>query len=140
MNRKQAEEKTIFVIYDVLLYSEMNRVIDFEQLVSDICGMPYEEVDPFVKRTSISAIKHMQEIIPAFEKHMRGWTWQRIDHLEQALLLYSYCHFFYDTEKVSKKIVISVALEFAKEYLDPKAKGFINAVLDKVLINDDSAK
>ncbi len=138
MNRKQAEEKTIFVIYDVLLYSEMNRIIDLEELISDICEKPYSDVDPFVKRISIAAIKHMQEIIPAYEKYMRGWTWRRIDHLQQALLLYSYCHFYYDVEKVSKRIAINIALEFAKEYLDPKSKGFINAILDKVLVNDVS--
>ena len=85
---------------------------------------------------TIAAIKHMKDIIPAYEEHMRGWTWNRLDHLEQALLLYSYCHFFYDAEEVNKKIVINVAVEYAKAYLDPKAKGFINAILDKVLVKN----
>lgn len=136
MNRKQAEEKTIAVIYDVLLYSEMGRVIDLEDLVSSICLTSYEDADIFVKRMTIAAIKHMKDIIPAYEEHMRGWTWNRLDHLEQALLLYSYCHFFYDAEEVNKKIVINVAVEYAKAYLDPKAKGFINAILDKVLVKN----
>ncbi len=136
MNRKQAEEKTIFIIYDILLYTEMGREVDVEEIVSSICETPYENVDLFVKRMTISAIKHIQEIIPAFEKHMRKWTWNRIDHLEQALFLYCYSHFFYDTEEVNKKIIINVAVEFAKTYLDSNTKGFVNAILDKVLVKN----
>lgn len=136
MKRKQAEEITIAAIYDVLLYTEMGKTIDLEELISSLCETSYESADAFVKRMVIAAIKHMKEIIPAYEEHMRGWTWNRLDHLEQALLLYCYCHFFYDTEEVSKKIVINVGVEYAKTYLDPKAKGFINAILDKVLVKN----
>lgn len=136
MNRKQAEEKTIFVIYDAILYVEMGKAVDVEDLVSSICATSYENADVFVKRMTIAALKHMPEIIPVYEERMRGWVWSRLDHLEQALLLYSYCHFFYDVEETDKKIVINVALEFAKTYLDAKAKGFINAILDKVLIKN----
>lgn len=136
MNRKQAEEKTIFIIYDILLYTEMGRTVDVEDVISSICEVPYEKADTFVKRMTIASIKHLDEIVPEFEKYMRGWTWKRIDHLEQALFLYCYCHFFYDVEKVSKNIIINVAVEFAKNYLDPKAKGFVNAILDKVLVKN----
>lgn len=136
MNRKQAEEKTIFVIYDAILYTEMGKTVDVESLISSICGTSYEKADIFIKRMTIAALKHMSEIIPVYEEHMRGWVWSRLDHLEQALLLYSYCHFFYDVEEVDKKIVINVALEFAKTYLDAKTKGFINAILDKVLVKN----
>ena len=136
MNRKQAEEKTIFIIYDILLYTEMGRTVDVEEIVSSICETEYEKADTFVKRMTISAIKHIQEIIPEYEKYMRGWTWNRIDHLEQALFLYCYCHFFYDTEETDKKIIINVAVEFAKNYLDSKTKGFVNAILDKVLVKN----
>lgn len=136
MNRKQAEEKIVFIIYDALLYTEMGKTVDLEDLVSSICGISYDKVDVFIKRMTIAAIKHMPEIIPAYEQHMRGWVWSRLDHLEQALLLYSYCHYFYDTEEVDRKIVINIAVEFAKTYLDPKAKGFVNAILDKVLVKN----
>lgn len=136
MKRKEAEEKTIFVIYDVILYTEMGKVVDLESMISGICGVPYEKVDPFIKRMTIAALKHMQEIIPVYEKHMRGWVWSRLDHLEQALLLFSYCHYFYGIEDTDRKIVINVAVEFAKEYLDAKAKGFVNAILDKVLVKN----
>lgn len=136
MKRKEAEEKAIFIIYDALLYAEMGKTIDIEGMVSSICGVSYDKVDVFIKRIVISALKHMDEIIPEYEKYMHGWVWSRLDHLEQALLLYSYCHYFYDTQEVDRKIVINVAVEFSKAYLDAKAKGFVNAILDKVLVKN----
>lgn len=137
MKRKEAEEKATFVIYDALLYAEMGKTVDLEDMMASICGVSsYADVDPFVKRIVISALKHMDEIIPIFEGYMQGWVWSRLDHLEQALLLYSYCHYFYDTQEVDRKIVINVAVEFAKTYLDAKAKGFVNAILDKVLVKN----
>ena len=44
----------------------------------------------------------------------------------------SYAHFYY-VEKIDKRIVINVAVELAKKYIEEKQAKFINAILDEVL-------
>ena len=44
----------------------------------------------------------------------------------------SYAHFYY-VEKVDKRIVIDIAVNLAKKYIDDNQAKFINAILDKVL-------
>ena len=56
----------------------------------------------------------------------------RLPLLTQAVLLMSYAHFYY-VEKIDKSIVINVAVELAKKYIEEKQAKFINAILDEVL-------
>ena len=78
-------------------------------------------------------VKHYQEIIPIFEKNMRKWTFDRLNLLEQALLLLAYCQSYYSVEKTDKAIIINVSVELAKKYLSDNDYKFVNAILDKVL-------
>ena len=65
---------------------------------------------------------------------MINWTFNRINKLEQALLILSYSHFYY-VKDVDKKVVIDVAVKLAKKYLDSTDYKFVNAILDKTLQN-----
>ena len=73
-----------------------------------------------------------QEAKVAFSKNLVDWKWERLPLLTQAILLMSYTH-FYKIEKISKAIVIDVAVNLAKEYIEEKQAKFINGILDKVL-------
>ena len=44
----------------------------------------------------------------------------------------SYAHFYY-VENIDKSIVINVAVDLAKKYIEEKQAKFINAILDEVL-------
>ncbi|MBQ6731270.1 MAG: hypothetical protein IJR08_05125, partial [Bacilli bacterium] len=39
----------------------------------------------------------------------------------------------YYVEKIDKRIVINVAVDFAKKYIEEKQAKFVNAILDEVL-------
>ncbi len=41
------------------------------------------------------------------------------------------------TEKIAKNILINEAVELAKEFSDQNSYAFINAVLEKILLNDN---
>lgn len=133
MNRTESQEKALFVIYDILLYAKWEREVDLEWMISGICDAPYEKVNPFVKEMAIAAIKCYHEAIPLYQSHMENWTFDRLNNLEQALLILSYCQYHFDAEKPDKKIIINVAVNLAKKYLDAKDYRFVNAILDKVL-------
>ena len=89
-------------------------------------------------------IKKYDEIIKTFNANMRKWTFDRLNRVEQAILMLAYVHFYYVEPDVDKSVVIDVAIKLAKSYLDMgfdkvknKEKGdyqFVNAILDKTLV------
>ncbi|MDD5885111.1 MAG: transcription antitermination factor NusB [Erysipelotrichaceae bacterium] len=134
MNRTEAQKIALTCIYDALLYAEAGLPLDVEEVVTGLCELPYDRCDTYVKRMFISALKHQAEIVPVYQARMTKWQFSRLNHLEQAILLLAYCQYFYGDEKTDRKIVINVAVNFAKTYLDANDYKFVNAILDKVLV------
>lgn len=149
LSRSKAETIALFAIYDVLTYASLGEAADIESIVSGLCSIDlaneehpryeeiaYEDCDFFVKEMTIAAVKHYAEIVPILESHMVKWTFERLNRLEQALLLLAYCHFFHHGEETDKAVVINVAVKLAKKYLDASDYRFVNGILDKVLCKD----
>ena len=135
INRNQQHYIIMTVIYNELSDFAMNggKVFrDARDLTSELCEVPYEEVDDFIKRSIACSLQNYGEIVKAFTPFLKNWTWDRIPLLTRAILVMSYAHFYY-VEKVEKKIVINTAVNLAKKYLEEKQAKFINAILDGVL-------
>ncbi|MCR5491718.1 MAG: hypothetical protein K6F32_06290 [Bacilli bacterium] len=135
-SRNALQSVAMSAIYDFLTYLSMKEPINVEEIVSGLCGLPYEECDYFVKATLIMSIKHYGEAVELFNKNMRKWTFNRLNRVEQAILLLSYSHFLYVDPEVEKGVVINVAVKLAKSYLSDNDYKFVNAILDKVLVRD----
>lgn len=133
LSRTKAQQKALSALYGTLTYLDMNEPVEVESLVSGITGKSYAESDLYVKGIVISALKHLNEIIPIFQAHMNKWTFARLNRVEQAILILSYCHYYYIEPTVDKGVVIDIAVKFAKTYLDDTDYKFVNAILDKVL-------
>ena len=131
--RNAMEKAAMVAIYDALTYIAMDAPIDVENLVSELLDAPYADCDPFVKGALIAMIAHYGEAVAAFSAKMRGWTFDRLNRVEQAILLLAYVHFYYVEPDDEKAIVIDVAVKQAKAYLDAKDYKFVNAILDNVL-------
>ena len=131
--RNSMQTVAMEAIYSALTYREMGLDVDVQAIVSGLCDLPYEECDYFVKASLVMAIKHLDEAIAAFNGKMRGWTFDRRNRVEQAVLLLAYVHFYYVEPDVDKGIVIDVAVKLAKRYLDAKDYKFVNAILDNLL-------
>ena len=78
------------------------------------------------------SLLHYGDAVEAFSKNLKDWKWERLPLLTQAILLMSYTHFYY-IEKIDKAIVIDVAVNLAKEYVEEKQGKFVNAILDETL-------
>ncbi len=129
-------QKVAFVaIYDALTYRDMGLDIDVQDIVSSLLEKPYEECDYFVKAALVMAIKYMDQAIAAYNAKMRGWTFDRRNRVEQAILLLAYVHYFYIEPEVDKAVVINIALGQAHDYLGDKEYRFVNAILDNVLVH-----
>ena len=135
INRNQQHYIIMTVIYNELSDFSLSggKVFrDARELTSELCGEPYEEVDIFIKQSIASALQNYGEAVKAFTPHLNKWKWERLPLLTQSILLMSYTHFYF-VEKIDKKVVVNIAVDLAKKYIEEKQAKFINAILDKVL-------
>ena len=135
ISRNQSHFVIMTVIYDELADFVMGGGAssrNANELIEEIAKTPFDEVDPYIKRSVALTMQHYGEIVDAFCPLLVNWKWERIPLLTQAILLMSYAHFYY-VEKVDKKVVINTAVDLAKKYVEEKQAKFINAILDGVL-------
>lgn len=133
LTRNQTNHIIMTAIYNELVafnYGEDGFVRDAKEILSSLCEQNYEDVDDYVKNTVLVSLQKYGEIANAYTPYLRNWRWDRLPLLTQAILLMSYAHFYY-IEKIDKKIVINVAVELAKKYIDDTQAKFINGILDK---------
>lgn len=135
-SRNQQQLIAMNAIYDVLTYKSMGESIDVEGIVSGLTDLPYEEAPVYVKAIVLAMIRHYAEEVELLEKNMIKWKFSRLNRVEQAILLLSLSHFFYVDKEVDKGVVINIAVNMAKNYLDGKDYRFVNAILDKVLVRE----
>lgn len=89
-------------------------------------------IPAFVEDMVNVSLLHYGDAVEAISKNLKDWKWERLPLLTQAILLMSYTHFYY-IEKIDKAIVIDVAVNLAKEYVEEKQGKFVNAILDETL-------
>ena len=134
ISRNQEQYIIMTVIYDELtdfVHGDGKVFRDARGLVSELAEMPYEEVSDYVKKTVAYALNNYGAIKDVFIPKLTNWKWDRLPLLTQAILLMSYAHMKIET--VEKRIVIDVAVNLAKKYVEPKQAKFVNAILDGVL-------
>ena len=132
LSRNQEHYVIMTVIYSELddyLYGDKSEPRDAAELISEVAGIPFDEVSQYVKDTVFISLQKYGEIKAAYEPHLKNWRWERLPLLTQAILLMSYTHFYF-VEKVDKSIVIKITVTLAKKYIDDKQAKFINGILD----------
>ena len=135
ISRNQENFIVMTVIYDELadFTAGQNQPFrDVNEIILQITDIPLNDHSDYVQNMISSVLNHYGEIVTAFQPKLRDWKWERLPLLTQAVLLMSYAHFYF-VEKIDKRIVINVAVELAKKYIEEKQAKFINAILDEVL-------
>lgn len=134
LSRNKEQEKILGILYQALVLIDLKQELDVKQLLMDAYDCDFEDVPLFSQQILVYSLKNLDRITKAFQANMINWTFNRINKLEQALLILSYSHFYY-VKDVDKKVVIDVAVKLAKKYLDSTDYKFVNAILDKTLQN-----
>ena len=131
LSRNEEHELIMTCIYDALLYSNMDKEFSVEEIMTSVFEVEYDEISFFAKEIVIKSLSHVNEIKKIFQERMPKWNFDRLNLLEQAILIMSYTH--RKTQDTDKKIIINIAVKLAKNYLDKDDYKFVNGILDKVL-------
>ena len=131
LSRNQEHELIMTCIYDALLYADMNQEFSVEEVMTSVFEVEYDEISFFAKEMVIKSLAHVNEIKETFQEKMPKWKFDRLNLVEQAILIMSYTH--KQTQNADKKIVINIAVKLAKKFLEKDDYKFVNGILDKVL-------
>ena len=79
--------------------------------------------------TTLANKDSYQKLLEKFLK--KGWTFERLGHMEKAILLIATCELL--ESDLPKTIVINEAVNNAKIFCDDDSYKFINGVLSKIV-------
>ena len=123
LNRHDIREKIVFALYQhLLLHKDIYEC--FDDNFVDI------EIDDFIRKIRQDIIDNKNNYIDEISKFLVKWSFDRLDFLDQAILIASTSEI--KTGVNSKSVVIDEAVIIAKEYLDENKYKYINGVLDKL--------
>ena len=131
LSRNQEHELVMTCIYDALIYANMEQEFSVEEIMTSVFEVNYDEISLFCKEIVIKSLAHLNEIKDKFQEKMPKWKFDRLNLLEQAILIMSYTH--KQTQNVDKSIVINIAVKLSKKFLEKDDYKFVNGILDKVL-------
>ena len=89
------------------------------------------EVRNYVKSLYFDLIEKIDVIDEYIGNAAKGWKTDRLSRLARCILRVAVYEMIY-VEEIPLVISINEAVELSKKYDDPKAKSFINGVLNKV--------
>lgn len=136
LSRNKQQYIVMSVVYSVLNdfeNNETNVFMDPRETIAELCNSDYDSAPLYVKKLVHLSLLHYTDAKNVFKGELNNWKWERLPLLTRAILVFSYAHFYYYGDNVDKKIIINIAVELAKEYVDEKQQKFVNAILDKVL-------
>ena len=131
LSRNEEHELIMTCIYDALIYANMNKEFSVEEIMCSVFDVEFDEISVFAKEIVVKSLSHLNEIKNIFQEKMPKWSFDRINLVEQSILIMSYTH--KQIENSDKSIIINIAVKLAKKFLDKDDYKFVNGILDKVL-------
>ena len=121
MNRHQNRVQIVFALYQHLLLKK-----DLNDCFLD----NFENPDDYVLSIKEDLLNNIDTYKNEINEHLNKWTFDRLNYIDQAILLVSYSEIKNNIN--NKNIVIDEAIRIAKEYCDEDAYKYINGVLDRL--------
>lgn len=125
-NRSELREIIIKIIYQVNMLEESK----LEYNLNDLIKEQLEVENEFINQTINGIIKNKVTINELANKHLKSWTIERLNKVDQAIISLGIYELMYtDTPSV---VAINEAIELSKIYSDEAVTKMINGVLDKI--------
>lgn len=86
----------------------------------------------YIRNKVIAILEHIETINAKIEECCEGWNLKRIGKAEITIMRIAIYEIIFE-EDVPDSVAVNEAVELSKLYCDEEAKGFVNAVLGKVV-------
>lgn len=127
LKRREARELLLGLLFESEFRTDESYVEIFassaeERLIPD---------DEYVKRAYYGIFENRESIDGQIGDHAHGWKTTRLSKMSRSILRMAVYEMLYETE-IPYSVTINEAVELCKIYDDPKARSFINGVLNSV--------
>lgn len=134
-NRTITREKSMTVLYQILLYNKNKISYTVEEVINEMMeSLEFDDrkkVDiEFLYNLVNGVINNLDEIDNNISKYLENWNIERLGLTDQAIIrIATYELLFTETPNL---VCINEAIELSKKYSDEKVVKMINGVLDKI--------
>lgn len=131
MTRRELRE----TVFQILFGIEFNKEEDMREQAETFLmtrDEKYQDSEKeYIVNRAVDVAEHRQEIDETIESISEGWKLNRIGKSELAILRLAVYEIRFD-EDIPVKVAINEAVELTKQFCDPEAKSFVNALLAKI--------
>jgi transcription antitermination protein NusB len=126
--RRQAREQVFGLLYETEFHEGETAEQILERAAED---REFDANDPYLRGTYLGVVEHMEEIDTLIGRYAKGWKTKRLSRVSRAVLrlgTYELCF----SRRVPSVVAINEAVELSKRFDDPRARAFVNGVLNAV--------
>jgi transcription antitermination protein NusB len=129
--RSTARRLAMQAVYAAYLTKE-----DFGESIEGIFSNEHliDETKTIAKEYVLGIQENLEEINKLIVAQLTDWSFERISHIDRAILQLSTWELVY--KKMDVKVVVSEAIELVKKFSQPEAISFVNGILAKIAVLD----
>ena len=140
MSRKIAREVAFKIIFETTFQEDEKISKLMDELLAN-AEEKYEvnsEDDKYIQEITEGVKEKESELDELIKKHLKGWTMERLNKVDVAILRLAIYEILY-REDIPYKVSVNEAVELAKIFSEDASPAFINGVLAEI-INDGGNK
>lgn len=128
-NARRAARETVFaLLYETEFHAEESAEEIYALAVDN------REIDPenaYIRDVYFGVMANIEAVDALIGRHAKGWKTNRLSRVSRAVLRLGAYELAF-VEDVPAPVAINEAVELSKKFDDPKARAFINGVLNAV--------
>ena len=127
VKRREAREIVLGLLFESEFRTDESYVAIYatsaeERLIPD---------DPYIKNAYYTICENRETVDACIGRHANGWKPSRLSKMSRSILRLGVYEMLYEKE-IPYSVTINEAVELTKTYDDPKARAFVNGVLNSV--------
>ena len=127
LSRREARE----ILLTLLFESEFRADEDYREIFSTSAEERMIPENSYIKDAYYKIFECRETIDEIIGRHANGWKTTRLSKLSRSVLRLGVYEMLYD-EEIPYSVTINEAIELTKKYDEPRARSFINGVLNAV--------
>ena len=125
ISRREARE----IVLGLLFESEFRQDEDYVAIYASSAEERLIPDDSYVKNAYFCICENKENIDEALGKNTKGWRIDRLSKMSRSLLRLGAYEMIYESS-IPFSVTINEIIELTKKYDDPKARSFVNGILN----------
>ena len=135
MTRREAREEAFLMLFEAAFQPQKDPE-EIYALAAKVRDIPENE---YVRKVFFGVLNEREKIDGMIARHSNGWKPDRLSFSAITVLRLSVYEMLY-SEDVPARVSLNEAVELIKKYDDPKARAFVNGVLNAIKDEIESGK